>query len=411
MDLITLKNKLEKPFSLEKPQLKECFVAYVDILGYRYFFENFPERVDSLLENITNAYQSIVRGLDYINGLHFSEEKIKLHCFSDNLLLYCEVSDQNSFERTQSLLLLIESVKEIQRILIFNYGLFVRGAITKGSFAANEMFVFGKALIEAVVKEETVAKNPRVIISHEVIDDIKSDIVCDDIAAQRVNDELAEVYALFKSDSNDELARRCLVACKTFDKIIAEIPHLDDDYREPVHDLQKRFDTLAMQISDNRSNAELLERIYAKIFDEKSSILSLFEKVAARRQKTFIEYMDISTSSCYSEDEDGIFFVDYLNRADYTTVVRREAFYNFFQGMSEYPDFIERHVAYWDKNTLNTIRHNNLCLHRRAVCDTLKNDKESYLQYVPSNRDSKYDERIVKKHGAGIDDFQFWFFV
>jgi len=400
MDKSALKKLFEEPYILERPHLKECYVVYIDILGYKQFFDTYPDKVESLLDNISNGYQNVVRGINMINSFFFVEKKIELRCFSDNLLVFCEVPDKNNFR--QILMLLVEIAKEIQRILIFNYGLFVRGAIVKGLFAANEMFVFGNALIDAVTKEESEAKNPRVIISQSVIDDMQSDEIYDDPSTQRVFDELMNVYALFESNSTYELAKRCFDAYKLFDDIIAEIPFvMSFDDEKLLQTVRKNCNDMMEVISKNRSDNNVLEQVYNKIINEKSNMLDIFNSVAKNRRSQIIEYINTMISSSCFKDEDGVYVVNYLAIADYTSIFKPEIIKillgNFFRELNEFPGIIEKTSEFLDKSKINDIRLHILSLHRKVIHSTLKEDEESYINYA-LNRTDKYVEQIIKKH-------------
>jgi len=400
MNISALKKIFEEPYILERPQLKECYVVYIDILGYKHFFDTYPDKVESLLDDISNGYQNIVRGINMINSFFFVEKKIELRCFSDNLLVFCEVPDKNSFRQT--LMLLVEIAKEIQRILIFDYGLFVRGAIVKGLFAANEMFVFGNALIDAVTKEESEAKNPRVIISQSVIDDMQSDELYDDPLTQRIYDDLVNIYALFESNSTYELAIRCFDAFKLFDDIIAEIPFaMPFDDEKLLQNLRKSCNDMMGLVSKSRNDNNVLEQVYKKIINKKSNMFDILNSVAKSRRNQIIKCINTMISSSCFKDEDGVYVVDYLAIADYTSIFKPEIIKillgKFFRELDEFPGIIEKTSEFLDKSKINDIRLHILLLHRKVIHNTLKEDEESYINYA-SNRTDKYEERIIKKH-------------
>ena len=400
MDLIPLKKILEEPYILKKPPLKEYYVAYIDILSYKNFFDIHPDKEESLLDSISKGYQNIVRGLNMINSFFFVDKKIELRCFSDNLLVFCEVPNKNGYKQT--LMLLIETVKEIQRILILNYGLFVRGAITKGHFAASEMFVFGSALIEAVTKEEKEAKNPRVIISQSVIADMQAEWMYDDPLTQNVCNELVNVYALFESGSTYELAKRCYDAYRVFDKIIAEIPiAISFDDEQLLQSTRNNFTDMMTTIRRNSSNIKILEQVYQKIINEKNSMFRIFNNVASKRNEQIVKHINEISSSAYYEDDDSMFVTDYLSMADFTTIFKPEILKmllgSFLKELSDFPDEIEMISSLLDVNELNNYRRHIVSLHRKVIIYTLKNDEADYIKYA-SNKESTYDERIIKKH-------------
>lgn len=400
MDFDALKNMLENPYSLEKPQIKECYVAYVDILGYRQFFIDFSEKADALLDNITNGFQNVMRGIGLINGFSFIDNKIELRCFSDNLLVYCEVPDTNY--RKQTLLLLIEVIKEIQRILILNYGLFIRGAIVKGQFAANEMFVFGKALIDAYEMENSIAKTPRIILSASIVNDLNNDVIYNDPVIQRAYNDLVNIYSLFESGSSYELAKRCYNAYKLFDDIIAEIPFaMPFDDMERLQSIRNDFYKMMDTINRNRGNYIILERVYKEIIKLKANMFDIFCSVANKRQKQQNDYIRILEHSSSFKDKDNLFVVDYLSFADYSSIIKPQIMElllrSFIKELIGFPAFIDEITSYLDKSKLEAIRYHGLSLHKAVLLSTLMNDKEIYQQYISGSADS-YNEKIIKKH-------------
>ena len=151
--------------------LKEYYIAYFDILGYREFFKTQPEKVPELLNLIHNAIKRETEHIRNANsspimsqiGLIEINEKI----FSDNFLLCMEAYD-SSIEQSR-LLAFLQIIADIQRGFVNDYGLFVRGGICKGQLSFNENYVFGEGLIKAVEIEEKEAQYPRIVINSDLI--------------------------------------------------------------------------------------------------------------------------------------------------------------------------------------------------------------------------------------------------
>ena len=158
--------------------LKEYYIAYFDILGYREFFKTQPEKVPELLNVIHNAVKREKEHISNANrspilsqiGLIEINEKI----FSDNFLLCMEVLD-SPFEQVRFLAFL-QIVADIQRGFVNDYGLFVRGGICKGQLSFNENYVFGEGLIKAVEIEEKEAQYPRIVISGNLIEYFRKNV-------------------------------------------------------------------------------------------------------------------------------------------------------------------------------------------------------------------------------------------
>ena len=152
--------------------IKAHYIAYFDILGYKDFFANQPEKAEEFLNVI---HQAVNQALASVQALHQSpmisqiaKMVFKIKVFSDNFLICLETTEtENDPVR---LLTLIQTVADIQIALINDYGLFVRGCIIKGDISFNDDYVFGKGLIDAVYFEGKVAKYPRIIISRDIVE-------------------------------------------------------------------------------------------------------------------------------------------------------------------------------------------------------------------------------------------------
>lgn len=161
---------MQKGYKQVEP-IKDYYIAYFDLLGYKNFFERNPEKVGDFLNTI---YEAIQNTKSYIHDIdaspivgEFGQIAIRVKVFSDNILLCLE----RGFAEMEYLrfLAFISIVADIQRNFILQYDLFLRGGITIGMLSFNEDFIFGQGLIDAVALEET-AIYPRIIIGQSVLD-------------------------------------------------------------------------------------------------------------------------------------------------------------------------------------------------------------------------------------------------
>lgn len=144
--------------------LKEYYIAYFDLLGYK---EYFREHSDKVMEYLHTIYEAISNTNYYIQSIRASivggelgKLSIRTKVFSDNVLLCMETgSGQMEYPRFLAFLTI---VADIQRNIILKYGLFLRGGVTIGSLSFNDDFVFGQGLIDVVELENT-AIYPRII--------------------------------------------------------------------------------------------------------------------------------------------------------------------------------------------------------------------------------------------------------
>lgn len=151
--------------------IKEYYIAYFDLLGYKRFFETHLDKVETFLKAIHEAIQNVK---EYIEEAHSSpivgglgHISIRTKVFSDNILL-CLETGTTPLEYPR-FLTFMAIVADIQRNFILQYALFLRGGITIGKLSFNDDFIFGQGLIDAVALEEK-AVYPRIIIGSGVMD-------------------------------------------------------------------------------------------------------------------------------------------------------------------------------------------------------------------------------------------------
>ncbi len=149
--------------------IKEYYIAYFDILGYRQFFKDQPEKAESFLKEVHSAIANTKHELSSLGNNSFLKDIVKVEVdfkvkiFSDNIFICLERGNDTVYEKPKALLLLY-FVSKIQRNFILVHSLFLRGCVTIGKISFNDDYIFGTGLIEAVEKEETTFY-PRVAVS------------------------------------------------------------------------------------------------------------------------------------------------------------------------------------------------------------------------------------------------------
>ena len=151
--------------------IKEYYIAYFDLLGYKNFFQSYPNEVANFLQMIHEAISSTNTYIQSVNkspiGAEIGNLFIRTKMFSDNVLLCLKISAA-SIEYLRFLAFL-SIIADIQRNFVLKYGLFLRGGITIGKLSFNDDFVFGQGLIDAVALEEK-AIYPRIVMDKPVLD-------------------------------------------------------------------------------------------------------------------------------------------------------------------------------------------------------------------------------------------------
>jgi hypothetical protein len=155
----------------ELKQIKEYYIAYFDILGYSAIFEETPEKEFEFLNVIHTIFTKTEEFLETINQSPIvstiGELQIQFRVFSDNIILCIEAGDDGSKEKAR-IITFMGIVSSLQRSIITECGMTIRGGLTKGRMSINEAYVFGKGLIEVVDMEKR-ALYPRIVVSSEIV--------------------------------------------------------------------------------------------------------------------------------------------------------------------------------------------------------------------------------------------------
>ena len=142
-------------------ELKEYYIAYLDLLGYKDFFKENPDSVSEFFNDIKSAIAEAKKIIK-------ETKKLNYRLFSDNIVIYTEVQESSTYNDVANLLGFLISVASVQRKFIINHNLFLRGGITKGKMCVEKEFLFGQGIID-VVEMEKEANYPRIILSEKVV--------------------------------------------------------------------------------------------------------------------------------------------------------------------------------------------------------------------------------------------------
>ena len=134
-------------------------VAYLDVLGAKKFM---AENSDKFLNDLNSIYFDAVN--DVIATGIVTGETVEVKIFSDNILLAIKTGDDPE-EAKEKITKVLNVTANIYNNALW-HGYLMRGAITVGDFFQNNVFVYGKALVDAVYMEENIAVYPR-IMAHE----------------------------------------------------------------------------------------------------------------------------------------------------------------------------------------------------------------------------------------------------
>lgn len=149
-------------------EYQECFVAFLDILG-------FSIKCEKKELSCSEIYMllSINRIINEIAKHQFLQHIIP-EDITDNIY-YSIMSDSIFIASPASnfgLLYLLYLCSIIQNMLLEN-NMLLRGGITKGEFFGQDDIVFGPAVIEAYKIERDISRYPRIVLSKGIIDEMK----------------------------------------------------------------------------------------------------------------------------------------------------------------------------------------------------------------------------------------------
>ena len=144
-----------------KNELKEYYIAYFDILGYKAYFEDENIDENSFLHTITECMKDIKKGIQIAENLNMNEIKIDYRVYSDNFLFYID----GEIEELKALTAFSYLLSLIQHRLLKKHSILLRGGVTKGKFYAGKEFIFGKDLIDAYKLENEEALYSRIIFN------------------------------------------------------------------------------------------------------------------------------------------------------------------------------------------------------------------------------------------------------
>ena len=141
-------------------------VAFLDFLGAEAKMCSQQDR-DKFLQNIYSVYTAAANSREVKTQLEKMTRSFRqpLFCkiFSDNILIAITPEAYDSFLLAFNLVARFCSAFQF---LALTKGLFIRGGITYGDFAGNDLFVFGEALVNAYKIEQHRAIYPRIVIDN-----------------------------------------------------------------------------------------------------------------------------------------------------------------------------------------------------------------------------------------------------
>lgn len=189
-------------------------IAYLDFLGAKQYMKNGD---GTFLIDLKSIYNDALNSVDFTNIV--TQKDIGIKIFSDNILLTVEIEkdDPNRVAKIEKIINLTGNIYNNA----LRHGYLIRGGISEGEFYKDDsnVFVYGKALIEAINLEEKIAIYPRIVVQSSIKESNpqyfyqdKDGVWClDSFIFSRVYDHVSYKHHLLKklkTDSKDEKVRQ-----------------------------------------------------------------------------------------------------------------------------------------------------------------------------------------------------------
>lgn len=161
---------------------KQFYVAYLNILGCRCFFNQNPDKAKDLLDDIHAAFDTVTNIIECVQRAaletsDYSHEEIpKLKAYRkvfSNEVLMCFEKTGDAFFDLNNLLAMASIVADIQREFILKYGISLGGCISQGAFSIDEDFAFGRELVETTSFEDF-TQIPRIVFTAQILQELSA---------------------------------------------------------------------------------------------------------------------------------------------------------------------------------------------------------------------------------------------
>jgi hypothetical protein len=147
-----------------EPTCEERYCAFVDILG-------FGELIDQLDHGLT-SFRSLQELLTKVhnppptNASAIERSDFRVQSISDAVAL-------SGAPNVVGIAAIVHSINRLA-VDLLTQGFFIRGAIVKDHLYHDDKMVFGKALVRAYRLETSIVRYPRVMVTREVVEDIRA---------------------------------------------------------------------------------------------------------------------------------------------------------------------------------------------------------------------------------------------
>lgn len=152
--------------------LNECYIAFLDILGYKnkILKSNYKEEL-LYLKIINDSFNETISQIKKEKNYKNEFNHLKYKTFSDNIVLALPKKGINS----RIFLYYIRLIKNLCFSMLTKYKLVLRGGVSCGNYFQNSKISYGSGLVSAYLYEGE-ALYPRIVFDKKVIDDLIANI-------------------------------------------------------------------------------------------------------------------------------------------------------------------------------------------------------------------------------------------
>ncbi len=154
------------------PTLQLSYCAFMDIIGFKEMIEELKTTTESesILKRLHKLISNQLRELSKKEDEDFPADWF-IKVFTDNIVLgqMIHSGEAESSEAEWEWGYIVMASMELQLALALE-GFFLKGGISVGELFIDDSMVFGPALLEAYRIEQSVARDPRIVLSDSVLE-------------------------------------------------------------------------------------------------------------------------------------------------------------------------------------------------------------------------------------------------
>jgi hypothetical protein len=153
--------------------VKDTYCIFLDILGFSELIKEANNKGSSndLLKRFSDVFENsyfFLGDISINSDSYFGDGNIYIKSFTDNIVIALDIESGHGEGEFGSMLI---SCSNFQLVMALE-GYFVRGAFVRGELYLDDRIVFGNAILDAFDLENKVARDPIIILSDEVLDDV-----------------------------------------------------------------------------------------------------------------------------------------------------------------------------------------------------------------------------------------------